>query len=103
MNCEHFGDFSIVLFFDLQNNVEIAQHKSLKERCEAADILKSSRCPAPIMVDTMEDEATKAYGAFPERLFIIQQGQIVYEGGMGPYNYDLNEVTKWLEKWRSEN
>ena len=51
----------------------------------------------------MEDEATKAYGAFPERLFIIQQGQIVYEGGMGPYNYDLNEVTRWLEKWRSEN
>ena len=86
-----------------QNNVEIAQHKSLKERCEAADILKSSRCPAPIMVDTMEDEATKAYGAFPERLFIIQQGQIVYEGGMGPYNYDLNEVTRWLERWKSEN
>ena len=93
---------NVVLSF-WQNNVEIKQHKSLKERCEAADILKSSRCPAPIMVDTMEDEATKAYGAFPERLFIIQQGQIVYEGGMGPYNYDLNEVTRWLEKWRSEN
>ena len=86
----------------LQNNVEIAQHKSLKERCQAAEMLKSSRCPAPIMVDTMEDEATQAYGAFPERLFIIQRGKIVYEGGMGPYYYDLTEVRRWLEKWKSE-
>ena len=92
---------SFLLFF-LQNNVEIAQHKNLKERCQAAQILKSSRCPAPVMVDTMEDEATQAYSAFPERLFIIQQGQIVYEGGMGPYNYDLTEVRRWLEKWKSE-
>ena len=54
------------------------------------------------MVDTMDDEATKAYGAFPERLFIIQQGKIVYEGGMGPYNYDLEEVKNWLENGKIE-
>lgn len=52
------------------------------------------------MVDTMDDKATKAYGAFPERLSIIRQGKIVYEGGMGPYNYDLEEVRGWLEKWK---
>lgn len=86
----------------LQNNVEIAQHKSLKDRCQAAEILKSSQCPAPVMVDTMENEATKAYAAFPERLFIIQQGKVVYEGGTGPYNYDLTEVRRWLEEYREE-
>ena len=85
-----------------QNNVEIAQHKSLKDRCQAAEILKSSGCPAPVMVDTMENEATKAYAAFPERLFIVQQGQIVYEGGTGPYNYDLTEVRQWLEEYRDK-
>jgi len=86
----------------LQNNVEIAQHKSLKDRCQAAEILKSSQCPAPVMVDTMENEATKAYAAFPERLFIVQQGKVVYEGGTGPYNYDLTEVRRWLEEYRQE-
>ena len=86
----------------MQNNVEIAQHKCLKERCQAAEILKSSGCPAPIMVDTMEDEADKAYGALPERLFIVQEGKIVYEGGMGPDHYDLTEVKRWLEKWKNE-
>jgi len=84
------------------NNVEIAQHKSLKDRCQAAEILKSSQCPAPVMVDTMENEATKAYAAFPERLFIVQQGKVVYEGGTGPYNYDLTEVRRWLEEYREE-
>ncbi|KAJ7360336.1 deiodinase [Desmophyllum pertusum] len=86
-----------------QNNVEIAQHKSLKERCQAAQMLKkSSQSPVPIMVDTLHDEATIAYGAFPERLFVIQQGQIVYEGGTGPYNYVLAEVQSWLEEYKAK-
>ncbi|KAL9989028.1 hypothetical protein ACROYT_G003536 [Oculina patagonica] len=84
------------------NNVEIAQHKSLKDRCQAAEILKSSGCPAPVLVDTMENEASKAYAAFPERLYVIQQGQIVYEGGTGPYHYDLTEVQRWLEEYRAK-
>ncbi|KAL9989033.1 hypothetical protein ACROYT_G003541 [Oculina patagonica] len=54
-------------------------------------LIKISQCPVPVMVDTWNNEATEAYGAFPERLFILQQGQIVYEGGTGPYNYVLPE------------
>ena len=86
-----------------QNNIEIPQHKSLKDRCEAAENLKkSSRCPVPIMVDMWDNEATEAYGAFPERLFIIQQGEIMYAGGTGPYNYVLPEVRDWLEEYKAK-
>lgn len=86
----------------LQNNIEIPQHKSLKDRCEAAEKLKkSSGCPVPIMVDVWENEATEAYGAFPERLFIIQHGEIMYEGGTGPYNYVLPEVQDWLAEYKA--
>ena len=95
-----------ILFFLLplpQNNVEIPQHKSLKDRCEAAEKLKqSSGCPVPIMVDMWDNQATEAYGAFPERLFIIQHGEIMYEGGMGPYNYVLPEVQDWLEEYKGK-
>ena len=49
----------------------------------------------------MQNEANDAYGAWPERLYIIQQGKIVYEGGTGPYNYNLGEVEKWLEKYKT--
>lgn len=84
------------------NNVEIPQHKSLEDRLAAAEMLKkSSRCSVPIMVDAFENEASKAYGAWPERLFIIQDGKIVYEGGTGPYNYKITEVQGWLEKYKA--
>lgn len=54
------------------------------------------------MVDMWDNEATEAYGAFPERLFIIQQGEIVYEGGTGPYNYVVPEVRDWLEEYKAK-
>lgn len=84
------------------NNIEIQQHKNLIERCDAAKRLQEScSCTAPIVVDSMQNEANDAYGAWPERLYIIQQGKIVYEGGTGPYNYNLGEVEKWLEKYKT--
>ena len=86
----------------LQNNVEILQHRTLQERCQAAEMLKkSSGCSTPVLVDTMDNEATQAYGAYPERLFIVQDRKIVYEGGTGPYNYKLWEVKKWLEEYKA--
>ena len=85
-----------------QNNVEIVQHRTLQERCQAAEMLKkSSGCSTPILVDTMDNEATQAYGAYPERLFIVQDRKIVYEGGTGPHNYKLGEVKKWLEVYKA--
>ena len=64
----------------------------------------------------MKDEASRAYGAQPERLYIILDGRIVYQvelkkkfeirfkidnhfqGGVGPWLYDTEEVNSWLEK-----
>jgi len=108
---EEVADFAIVYICEAhptdewywQNNVEIAQHKSLKERCEAAENMKnSSRCTVPVLVDTMADEATQAYGAFPERLVIVHHGRIVYLGGNGPYKYNLTEARRWLEEYKAE-
>ena len=97
-------EFTASCFLTLsQNTVKIAQHRSLRERCEAAENLKnSSRCTVPVLVDTMEDEATKAYGGFPERLVVIQHGRIVYLGGNGPYEYDLTELQSWLDGYKAE-
>ena len=33
----------------------------------------------PFLVDNMRDEASRAYGAHPERLYIILDGRIVYQ------------------------
>ena len=45
----------------------------------------------------MEDKANKAYGALPERLYILFNGKITYMGGQGPFGYKINEVEFWLK------
>lgn len=51
------------------------------------------------MVDVMSDLANIAYGAVPERLYIIRDGIVKYQGGVGPFRYSLTEVRQWLSKF----
>lgn len=47
----------------------------------------------------MLDAANLAYGASPERLYIIRDSRIVYQGGPGPMSYNIKEVRVWLENY----
>ena len=47
----------------------------------------------------MDNAVNKAFGAMPERLFILMNNKIVYQGGMGPFFYNLEEVKMWLEDY----
>lgn len=38
------------------------------------------------------------FEAWPERLFIIENSCVVYEGGFGPFDYKPCEVKEWLNK-----
>ena len=39
----------------------------------------------PALVDEMDDSVAKAYGAMPERLYLIaKDGKVAYKGGIGP-------------------
>ena len=47
------------------------------------DLREMEELPGPFLVDNMEDEASKLYGAHPERLYIILDGNIVYQVYLG--------------------
>jgi len=49
-------------------------------------------------VDPMDDRANIAYAALPERLYVVQDGQIIYQGGLGPFDYNISEVEAFLAK-----
>jgi len=85
---------------DFKNKFQIGKHKNLSGRLEAArELLNAEELPeGPMLVDNMDDEASRAYGAQPERLYIILDGRIVYQGGVGPWLYKPEEVNAWLEK-----
>ena len=43
-------------------------------------------------VDGIENEAMRYFNAFPERIYIINDGKIAYVGGIGPFFYSLEEL-----------
>ena len=68
---------------------------------EASKILLDRKSPEDnykLVVDLMDNKASTAYAAMPERLYVILDGKIVYEGLQGPFDYRLNEVEEYLEK-----
>jgi len=80
--------------------VKITNHQNFEERVEAAEILldyKKAEHNYNILVDLMDNKAGTAYAAMPERLYIVLDGKIVYEGLLGPFDYRLEEVEQYLE------
>ncbi len=37
-----------------------------------------------------------------ERLFVILDGIVVYEGGIGPWDYDVAGLEKWLQDYKHD-
>lgn len=82
---------------------QIKQQAEMSERIKAAEklfemspIKLNENCP--VLIDFMTNEANKAYAALPDRLYGIQNGKVVYDGGIGPVGYDLNKLEKWLNE-----
>ena len=46
----------------------------------------------------MEQDAEGKYCGFPERLYVLMDGKIVYTGDTGPMGYSVNEVETFLSK-----
>ena len=56
----------------------------------------------PVVVDTMENEANRAYAGLPIRLYVIKNQNVAYAGLPGPTYYNLKEVEQWLKEFKAE-
>lgn len=64
--------------------------RSQQERNALAATLvhASTVLPHLVLVDLVgRDEAEKNFAAFPERLYVVENGMILFRGGIGPDNY----------------
>jgi len=52
----------------------------------------------PMVIDDLEDTCATLYAAWPERLYVIENGVVGYKGGLGPDNYMPDELSEWLSK-----
>ena len=87
------------------NPYNIKIHRTLEERLIAGRLLKESRAstPCPIVVDSMSDDANKAYGGLYERLYVVLDNRIVYQGRRGPSEYFIHEVQEWLHLYAGDS
>jgi len=81
-------------------NVGIKDHENLEQRLAAASILTLQNPPFPIVVDSMKNEANHKYGGMYERLYILKDDQIKFQGRRGPGGCFVSEVEDWLKKYK---
>ena len=84
------------------NAYKIANHREMKDRISAAQMLEEKNPAGHLVVDTMSDEVCTRYCAVPERLCIVLDGIVAYYGGRGPFGYHPEEVEKWLKDFASK-
>lgn len=78
-------------------------HESFEERVEVgqACMIKLA-LEMPALVDEMNDAVATAYGAMPERLYLIgSDGEVAYKGGMGPMYFKPAEWRAAIESYLS--
>lgn len=75
----------------------IPSHQTIEDRLAAAKKFAAvKQFKMDLVADSMEGHIVDRYLAWPERLYIIVDGVIVYMGGNGPFGYRLDEVQRWL-------
>lgn len=69
----------------------------MEERLSAAKkFVNDLNFPIEVVCDSFDNQVYTYYDCSPERLYIIQDGTVVYQGGKGPFDYKLAEVKDWL-------
>jgi hypothetical protein len=83
---------------NVAEQVVFKQPKTFEERRKLATVLVDRlKYRAPLAIDGIEGQAEKAYGAWPERIYVIgTDGKIAYKGGMGPFGFHPDEAEKEL-------
>ena len=75
----------------LQN--ELTFFRSVEDRLAAARVLDGlDDLPGPLLADSIDDSTSRSYGSFPDRLYILHEGKVAYQGGLGPHGYIVSIV-----------
>lgn len=70
---------SLIDGWAFKNNVDIKNHQNLQDRLRAAHLLLDRSPQCPVVVDTMKNQSSQLYAALPERLYVLQEGRILYK------------------------
>ncbi|CAH2328232.1 thyroxine 5-deiodinase [Pelobates cultripes] len=104
----HMADFLLVYieeahpsdgWVSTDSSYQIPRHQCLQDRLKAAQLMVQGLPGCRVVVDSMSNASNSAYGAYFERLYVILEGKVVYQGGRGPEGYKISELRSWLEHY----
>jgi hypothetical protein len=77
---------------NVEEGILFQQHQHYEERASvAATCSLALHLSIPMLVEEMDNAIDEAYGAAPERLYLIgTDGRVAYHGGAGPHFFDLD-------------
>lgn len=83
-----------------RDHIVFAQPTNLIERRAVAQEMAVALEPNfPVLIDTLDDRVNKLYGAWPERLYVIdEEGVIAYQGGYGPWGFKPEKARRALNR-----
>jgi hypothetical protein len=83
---------------NVRDGISFAQPTTDADRCgAAAAFLQTADLPFPVVVDRVDDAVARAFGAWPDRIYVLDEdGVVVYRGGVGPFGFRPDEVRRFL-------
>jgi hypothetical protein len=65
----------------------------LTRAARARKLVEDFRLSMPVLIDRLDDEVTRAFGAYPLRLYLVDRhGRIAYQGAHGPHAFQPAEL-----------
>jgi len=53
----------------------------------------------PVLVDTLENEVARQYGAWPDRLYLLDRiGRVAYQAAQGPFGFKPEELEAAIQQ-----
>lgn len=81
------------------NLYKIHNHTTIIDRQQAARYLDDDLHPSVhVLLDNLNNQGQKMFGCKYERLYVLQDGVVLYQGGNGPFGYDIQDLDKFLNK-----
>jgi hypothetical protein len=69
-----------------------------REQVAAVCMTKMALEPMPALIDGVDDAVNQAYGAWPDRLYLVgADGRIAYRGGPGPFGFSPDALEEAIQ------
>jgi hypothetical protein len=85
---------------NLDEGVIYTQPETADERADVASAcMLRYNFTFPMLLDGMDNDAEEKYISWPDRLYIIgADGNVAYQGGLGPFYFNVDEFDQELSK-----